>query len=200
MYVQARCVETHTLVTWHSLCSQYMYITDIQSISFIFYFWKGSTLRGVNVVPDVYISTFFDFMNSRQVAVIAITVRVLQAVLTRTFLQPDEYFQSLEVAHRAVFSYGHLTWEWQVEKPIRSIIFPSLWIPVYWVLKVTGLHQTSALVSHCTIKIASCSWMVWCSDPSTHRYGLQNCSTDYSLLLPTFQCAEYPVNSLVHQL
>lgn len=87
-------------------------------------------------------------MNSRRVAVIAVTVRILQALLTRTFFQPDEYFQSLEVAHKAVFGYGHLTWEWEVEKPIRSIIYPSLWMPIYWILKVTGLHETSALVSN----------------------------------------------------
>jgi GPI mannosyltransferase 3 len=86
-------------------------------------------------------------MRKSQAALIAATVRILQALLTRTFFQPDEYFQSLEVAHRAVFGYGQLTWEWSIDQPIRSILFPSVWIPVYWILSITGLHETSALVS-----------------------------------------------------
>lgn len=85
-------------------------------------------------------------MRASRVAFIAATIRILQALLTRTFFQPDEYFQSLEVAHRAVFGYGQLTWEWSIDQPIRSILFPSIWIPVYWVLYITGLHETSALV------------------------------------------------------
>jgi GPI mannosyltransferase 3 len=85
-------------------------------------------------------------MRTQQVAAIAIAVRVIQAVATRTFFQPDEYFQSLEIAHRAVFGYGQRTWEWETVKPIRSVLFPSLWIPVYWILKITGLDATDALV------------------------------------------------------
>jgi phosphatidylinositol glycan class B len=78
--------------------------------------------------------------------VATILVRVLIALLTRTVFQPDEYFQALEPAHRAVFGYGDLTWEWCAENPIRSIIYPALNIPVYWVLKVTGLHRFDALL------------------------------------------------------
>ena len=40
----------------------------------------------------------------------AVLIRVFIALATQTFFQPDEYFQSLEVAHHAVFGYGHLTW------------------------------------------------------------------------------------------
>ncbi|KIM28889.1 glycosyltransferase family 22 protein [Serendipita vermifera MAFF 305830] len=85
-------------------------------------------------------------MRTNHVVGIAIAVRVTQALLTQTFFQPDEYFQSLEVAHRAVFGYGQLTWEWSIERPIRSIVFPSLWIPVYWILYKTNLHNTGALI------------------------------------------------------
>ena len=38
--------------------------------------------------------------------------RVVNAVCVRTFFSADEYWQSLEVAHKLVFGYGHLTWEW----------------------------------------------------------------------------------------
>ncbi|KAK1234961.1 glycosylphosphatidylinositol anchor biosynthesis [Marasmius sp. AFHP31] len=73
--------------------------------------------------------------------IIALVVRILIAVSTRTVFQPDEYFQSLEPAHRLVFGYGHLTWEWLSPHPIRSIIYPALNVPVYWALKVTGIHD-----------------------------------------------------------
>lgn len=77
----------------------------------------------------------------RKEIVYALTVRVLVAVLTQTFFQPDEYFQSLEPAHHFVFGYGALTWEWLNPLPIRSFIYPALNVPIYWFLKVTGVHQ-----------------------------------------------------------
>src|SRR5882762_4658639 len=61
---------------------------------------------------------------------LALVVRVSVALCTRTFFQPDEYFQSLEVAHRVVFGYGALTWEWLSPRPIRSILYPALNIPL----------------------------------------------------------------------
>ncbi|TDL27414.1 glycosyltransferase family 22 protein [Rickenella mellea] len=85
-------------------------------------------------------------LNLKSTAAIAITFRVLVAVSTRTFFQPDEFFQSLEVAHHAVFGYGQLTWEWTTFPPIRSIVYPSIFVPVYWILKVTGLDTGSLLV------------------------------------------------------
>ena len=76
----------------------------------------------------------------REVAT-ALAVRVLIAVLTQTFFQPDEYFQALEPAHHLVFGYGSLTWEWLHPLPIRSILYPALNVPIYWILKVSGLHS-----------------------------------------------------------
>ena len=76
---------------------------------------------------------------------LAVAVRVGIALATRTFFQPDEYFQSLEVAHHAVFGYGQLTWEWLSPRPIRSIIYPALNIPVYWLVRVLNLDHTVAL-------------------------------------------------------
>ena len=77
---------------------------------------------------------------------VALAVRVAIALAPRTFFQPDEYFQSLEVAHHAVFGYGHLTWEWLAPRPIRSVLYPALNIPAYWLLKTLELDQTAALV------------------------------------------------------
>ena len=89
-------------------------------------------------------------MHWRTVAAVSIVWRVIIALATRTFFQPDEFFQSLEVAHNVVFGYGHLTWEWRIENPIRSIIFPALYMPAYWLTKVTRLDDGPALV--CTFR------------------------------------------------
>jgi len=78
-------------------------------------------------------------------AYFAISIRVLVALFTRTYFQPDEYFQSLEPAHHLVFGYGHLTWEWLARKPIRSILYPMLNVPIYWILSITGLSEAGAL-------------------------------------------------------
>ncbi|KAI0929185.1 hypothetical protein AcW1_006200 [Taiwanofungus camphoratus] len=77
---------------------------------------------------------------------VAVVVRVTIALITCTFFQPDEYFQSLEVAHHLVFGYGHLTWEWLSPHPIRSIFYPALNAPIYWLLKVSGLDDTQLLI------------------------------------------------------
>ncbi|KAJ7510092.1 glycosyltransferase family 22 protein [Mycena galericulata] len=79
----------------------------------------------------------------------ALITRVLIALLTWTVFQPDEYFQSLEPAHHLVFGYGHLTWEWLNPRPIRSILYPALNVPIYWVLKATGLDALDWLVIGC---------------------------------------------------
>ncbi|KIY43506.1 glycosyltransferase family 22 protein [Fistulina hepatica ATCC 64428] len=73
-------------------------------------------------------------------------IRIAIALATRTFFQPDEYFQSLEPAHHAVFGYGHLTWEWLIPSPIRSIVYPALNIPVFWLIKYFGLEQQDWLL------------------------------------------------------
>jgi phosphatidylinositol glycan class B len=78
---------------------------------------------------------------------LAFAVRISIALITRTFFQPDEYFQALEPAHFLVFGYGDLTWEWTSEPPIRSILYPALNVPIYWVLKTLNLDQTFLLVS-----------------------------------------------------
>ena len=96
-----------------------------------------------------------------KIVLIAVTTRVLIALATQTFFQPDEYYQSLEVAHRLVFGYGHITWEWLTQQPIRSIIYPALNIPVYSALKQLGLDNTRLLV---------CTWspLLTCQDKLTN--------------------------------
>ena len=72
--------------------------------------------------------------------------RIALALLTRTIIYPDEFFQSLEVAHNVVFGYGKLTWEWQPSVAVRPIAYPALYVPIYWILRVTDLDATVLLV------------------------------------------------------
>ncbi|WFD32198.1 glycosylphosphatidylinositol anchor biosynthesis [Malassezia sp. CBS 17886] len=71
----------------------------------------------------------------------------LALVSSRTFFQPDEYWQSLEIAHRIVFGYGYRTWEWTGAPPIRSAVHPALFVPVYWVLRVLRLDGGALLTA-----------------------------------------------------
>lgn len=93
---------------------------------------------------------------------LALTVRSLSLLLPHTFFQPDEFYQAFEPAHRLVFGYGHLTWEWR-DLPhvasgswwvdaieggrMRGWIWPGVFAGVYKGLQLSGLDQTSLIVS-----------------------------------------------------
>lgn len=81
---------------------------------------------------------------------LALPVRLVWAVLSRSFFQPDESWQSLEVAHRLVFGYGYLTWEWRPSASsvggIRSPVYALLFVPGFWLAKVTGMDGWGTLV------------------------------------------------------
>ncbi|KAH9620327.1 hypothetical protein KSS87_001150 [Heliosperma pusillum] len=72
---------------------------------------------------------------------ICLGVRMVNSLLVQTYFNPDEHWQSLEVAHRLVFGYGHLTWEW--EKGIRSYLHPLLFAILYKIL--ASLHLDNPL-------------------------------------------------------
>jgi len=61
------------------------------------------------------------------------------AVLSYSWHNADETWQSVEVAHGLVFARGHRTWEWTIDAPIRSSLHPLLFAPLFLLLKVTGL-------------------------------------------------------------
>lgn len=68
---------------------------------------------------------------------------------SRTVFQPDEHWQSLEIAHSIVFGYGYRTWEWKGDAPIRSIAHPASFVPLYTFLQATGLDAyTFIMVGH----------------------------------------------------
>lgn len=72
--------------------------------------------------------------------------RCINALICQTFFQPDEFFQSLEVAHKLVFGYGWTTWEWRPENALRSPVYPLIFVTPYWIISKLGLDDTAALV------------------------------------------------------
>ncbi|CAA7031370.1 unnamed protein product [Microthlaspi erraticum] len=72
-----------------------------------------------------------------RIFLLCLAFRVVNALLIQTYFNPDEHWQSLEVAHRNVFGYGYLTWEWK--RGIRSYLHPMTFAFLYKVLQLTGL-------------------------------------------------------------
>lgn len=70
--------------------------------------------------------------------------RLTSVFIVQTAYVPDEYWQSLEVAHKMVFGYGHLTWEWR--HGLRSYFYPFLISVFYKVLDCLGLDTVQALI------------------------------------------------------
>ncbi|KAF1955484.1 hypothetical protein CC80DRAFT_492992 [Byssothecium circinans] len=61
-----------------------------------------------------------------------LALRIANALALRTFFQPDEFFQSLEVAIDLAFGPGSnawITWEWK--NHLRSSLHPSIFAAVY---------------------------------------------------------------------
>ncbi|VDL73522.1 unnamed protein product [Nippostrongylus brasiliensis] len=65
--------------------------------------------------------------------------------LKKSWFVPDEVYQSSEVAHRAVFGTGHLSWEWKYG--LRSPLHPALIAFIYKLLQKFGL-DSHALVAN----------------------------------------------------
>ncbi|KAK6589254.1 dolichyl-phosphate-mannose-glycolipid alpha-mannosyltransferase involved in GPI anchor biosynthesis [Cryptosporidium xiaoi] len=57
--------------------------------------------------------------------------RILNAVIIQTTYNPDEYWQSLEVAYRIVNGFGYLTWEWEPCISLRSVLHPLVFTICY---------------------------------------------------------------------
>ncbi|KAK9762674.1 glycosylphosphatidylinositol anchor biosynthesis [Basidiobolus ranarum] len=70
--------------------------------------------------------------------------RLVNAYLNQTFFVPDEYWQTLEVAHHWVFGYGYLTWEWK--EKIRSFAHPLIFAICFEILKLCRLDDTKWLI------------------------------------------------------
>ncbi|XP_077569958.1 GPI alpha-1,2-mannosyltransferase 3-like [Stigmatopora nigra] len=67
-----------------------------------------------------------------RIATFLVIFRVLNCFLVQSSFVPDEYWQSVEVAHRMAFNYGHLTWEWK--EGIRGYGYPLFFAAIYKIL------------------------------------------------------------------
>ncbi|KAF5743857.1 GPI mannosyltransferase 3 isoform X3 [Tripterygium wilfordii] len=77
------------------------------------------------------------FSSPKNVFALCLVFRIVNSLLVETYFNPDEHWQALEVAHRLVFGYGQLTWEWN--KGIRSYLHPMIFALLYKVLALLGL-------------------------------------------------------------
>ncbi|EEE56164.1 hypothetical protein OsJ_05068 [Oryza sativa Japonica Group] len=75
--------------------------------------------------------------SERRVLALALAFRAANALLVRTYFNPDEHWQCLEVAHRIVFGYDHLTWEWK--RGLRSYLHPLVFAALYKILALLHL-------------------------------------------------------------
>ncbi|KAL8616018.1 hypothetical protein ACOMHN_014980 [Nucella lapillus] len=75
-----------------------------------------------------------------------VVIRLVNALLMQTSFVPDEFWQSMEVAHNMVFddSYGYITWEWRAA--IRSYAYPLLIATLYKLLAMLGLDYRGLLI------------------------------------------------------
>ncbi|XP_053677771.1 GPI mannosyltransferase 3 [Anopheles nili] len=95
-----------------------------------------------------------------------VALRVASVFLVTTWFVPDEYWQSLEVAHRLAFGYGHLTWEWTAG--IRSYLYPALIAGLYKLLAVFNLDTVDLLtmlpriLQACLSAYGDYRFYVWC--------------------------------------
>ncbi|KAK6354352.1 glycosylphosphatidylinositol anchor biosynthesis [Orbilia blumenaviensis] len=69
------------------------------------------------------------------VFLIVLGIRLQNALTIATFFQPDEYFQSLEIAaNQRSGSSGYVTWEWH--HALRSVLYPRIFQGVYSLVDV----------------------------------------------------------------
>jgi len=85
-----------------------------------------------------------EFLFEVKIFLMLILFRFYNSISLSTFFVPDEYWQSIEVAHNYVFDYGYLTWEWK--ERIRSFSYPLLFTLPYMILKRFNLDNTDLLI------------------------------------------------------
>lgn len=73
----------------------------------------------------------------RLIVAFAFVARLVAWVFVDGYVMPDEYFQSLEPAHHAVFGHGVLAWEW--DAGIRSWAVPYAYAALFRVADLIGL-------------------------------------------------------------
>ena len=91
---------------------------------------------GNNVAPNI-----------GAVPLLIVGFRVINSLCIKTYFNPDEYWQCLEIAHFDVFDYGYKTWEWNKEWAVRSYTYPSIISFMYYIFKILHIDTTTFLVT-----------------------------------------------------
>uniref|UniRef100_W5N7J0 Mannosyltransferase n=1 Tax=Lepisosteus oculatus TaxID=7918 RepID=W5N7J0_LEPOC len=78
------------------------------------------------------------------VTLFIVAYRLVNCLLVQSSFVPDEYWQSLEVAHQLVFKYGYLSWEWT--EGIRSYLYPLFFASIYKILHFLNYDTVQLLV------------------------------------------------------
>lgn len=92
------------------------------------------------------------WMGVHIIAIVGLCIRLVLVFVSDLFHHPDEVFQNLEQAHRVVFGYGHIPWEYRFG--IRSWIVPGF-ISV-WLIICKVLHHNSADIYIPLVKSVTC--------------------------------------------
>ncbi|XP_026474238.1 GPI mannosyltransferase 3-like [Ctenocephalides felis] len=88
---------------------------------------------------------FTNFISKWKCLLLILGVRVLSVFAVRTWYVPDEFWQSLEVAHYLTFGYGYLTWEWH--ERIRNFLYPLSISVLYKCLDILHLDSVYMLTT-----------------------------------------------------
>jgi len=126
--------------------------------------------------------------------------RAVNSFFVGTYFHPDEFWQSLEVAHVAVFGYGALCWETLEE--IRGFSFPAMFTPIYALLKLLGLDGIRPLFLHLPI-VTVCALTAAGGDFATYCLAKRACGSAtaaYALLFSVlswfnFYCTVRPLSN-----
>ncbi|KAG8227894.1 hypothetical protein J437_LFUL008208 [Ladona fulva] len=83
-------------------------------------------------------------MGKGKMFLLFLCLKLLSVFVVRSAFVPDEYWQSLEVAHHLAFGYGHLTWDWS--EGLRSYIYPSIIAGFFKVAEFLHLDSRDVLI------------------------------------------------------
>jgi hypothetical protein len=89
-------------------------------------------------------------------ALTGLALRVYVALKSEQIYHPDELFQYLEQAHRLVFGYGHVTWEFRCGT--RSWILPGFISSILFLCKALNLDDPAVYIP--VIKVFFCALSV----------------------------------------
>jgi hypothetical protein len=140
-----------------------------------------------------------------------LSLRAVNALVVRTYLAPDEYFQALEPAHLAVFRSGELPWEYaDARVPLRSWLCALPSAVALIVIRLIFGHSAGPRSKLAAPRLAHSS-LAARADASEHcglvakelggasmhaSLPLRDSPTLPSLLAPTLACMLAPPNSL----